>query len=174
MASQLRVDKIVPVDGAPSGGGGGIIKVVQVVKTDTFTVTGTTYTDVTGMSKSISFTAGHKILIMFHGHVGMDQADQMSNIRLCDSNGAITGALADAASSRQRATTTARHHDTASLTTVNFCYLDSPSGTSETYKIQMCSANPSRESYLNRSGADEDQLYRTRTASTLTLMEISA
>ena len=174
MASQLRVDKIVPVDGAPSGGGGGIIKVVQVVKTDTFTVTGTTYTDVTGMSKSISYTAGHKILVMFHGHVGMDQADQMANIRLANSSGVITAATGDAASNRQRATTTARHHDTSSLTTVNFCYLDSPSGTSETYKIQMCSANPSRESYLNRSGADEDQLYRTRTASTLTLMEISA
>ena len=92
MASQLRVDKIVPVDGAPSGGGGGIIKVVQVVKTDTFTVTGTTYTDVTGMSKSISYTAGHKILVMFHGHVGMDQADQMANIRLANSSGVITAA----------------------------------------------------------------------------------
>ena len=29
MASQLRVDKIVPVDGAPTGGGGGIIQIVQ-------------------------------------------------------------------------------------------------------------------------------------------------
>ena len=174
MASQLRVDKIVPVDGAPSGGGGGIIKVVQVVKTDTFTVTGTTYTDVTGMSKSISYTAGHKILVMFHGHGGLAPQDQMANIRLANSSGVITAATGDAASNRQRATTTARHHDTSSLTTVNICYLDSPSGTSETYKIQMCSANPSRESYLNRSGADEDQLYRTRTASTLTLMEISA
>ena len=27
MASELRVDKIVPVDGVPSGGGGGIIPV---------------------------------------------------------------------------------------------------------------------------------------------------
>ena len=28
MASQLRVDKILPVDGAPTGGGGGIVQVV--------------------------------------------------------------------------------------------------------------------------------------------------
>ena len=28
MSSQLRVDKILPVDGAPTGGGGGIIQVV--------------------------------------------------------------------------------------------------------------------------------------------------
>ena len=29
MTSQLRVDKIVPVDGVPSGGGGGIIQILQ-------------------------------------------------------------------------------------------------------------------------------------------------
>ena len=29
MASQLRVDKILPVDGAPTGGGGGVIQVVH-------------------------------------------------------------------------------------------------------------------------------------------------
>ena len=29
MSSQLRVDKIVPVDGAPTGGGGGIIQIKQ-------------------------------------------------------------------------------------------------------------------------------------------------
>ena len=29
MASKLRVDSILPVDGAPSGGGGGIIQVKQ-------------------------------------------------------------------------------------------------------------------------------------------------
>ena len=28
MASELRVDKIVPVDGVPTGGGGGVIQVV--------------------------------------------------------------------------------------------------------------------------------------------------
>ena len=40
MASQLRVDHITPVDGAPTGGGGGI---VQVVNTQTGAVaTGTT------------------------------------------------------------------------------------------------------------------------------------
>ena len=32
MSSQLRVDKIVPVDGVPTGGGGGIIQVAQSTK----------------------------------------------------------------------------------------------------------------------------------------------
>ena len=35
MASQLRVDKIVPVDGVPTGGGGGIIQVKSTSKLDT-------------------------------------------------------------------------------------------------------------------------------------------
>ena len=31
MSSELRVDKIVPTDGVPSGGGGGIVQVKQVI-----------------------------------------------------------------------------------------------------------------------------------------------
>ena len=41
MSSQLRVDKILPVDGAPTGGGGGIIQVVQTIKKDQFTTAST-------------------------------------------------------------------------------------------------------------------------------------
>ena len=38
MASELRVDRIVPVDGVPTGGGGGIIQVVSVTKTDNVSI----------------------------------------------------------------------------------------------------------------------------------------
>ena len=47
MASELRVDKIIPYDGVPSGGGGGIIQTVQTVKTNGFTTTSQSYTDIT-------------------------------------------------------------------------------------------------------------------------------
>ena len=52
MSSQLRVDKILPVDGAPTDGGGGIIQVVQTIKKDQFTTSNNTsnYTDLTGLS----------------------------------------------------------------------------------------------------------------------------
>ena len=33
MSSELRVDKIVPTDGVPTGGGGGIVQVKQVIHT---------------------------------------------------------------------------------------------------------------------------------------------
>ena len=54
MSSQLRVDKILPVDGAPTGGGGGIIQVVSTTKTDTFDTTSTSFVDITGLSVSIT------------------------------------------------------------------------------------------------------------------------
>ena len=68
MSSQLRVDKILPVDGAPTGGGGGIIQVVQaVVSVVTFNTTSTSKVDITGMSVSITpkFNTS-KILISSH------------------------------------------------------------------------------------------------------------
>ena len=55
MTSQLRVDKILPVDGAPSGGGGGIVQIVQTIKTDTYSNdTNDTWLDITGLSVTIT------------------------------------------------------------------------------------------------------------------------
>ena len=58
MSSQLRVDKILQVDGAPTGGGGGIIQVVQTIKKDQFTTASTVssggYVDLTGLSAAIT------------------------------------------------------------------------------------------------------------------------
>ena len=56
MASKLRVDSILPVDGAPTNGGGGIIQVVQTIKKDQFTTANNTsnYTDITGLNVTIT------------------------------------------------------------------------------------------------------------------------
>ena len=54
MTSQLRVDKIVPVDGAPSGGGGGIIQIVSANKTDYQSTQSGSYVDITGLSCTIT------------------------------------------------------------------------------------------------------------------------
>ena len=46
MASELRVDKIVPVDGVPTGGGGGIIQVVgQRLSASRVQMSGSSYTE---------------------------------------------------------------------------------------------------------------------------------
>ncbi len=62
--SQLKVNSIIPVAGVPTGGGGGIIQVVQAVKDDTATFTTTSFTDITGLSASITPTSSSsKILV---------------------------------------------------------------------------------------------------------------
>ena len=46
MASELRVDKIVPTDGVPTGGGGGIIQVVgQRLSASRVQMSGSSYTE---------------------------------------------------------------------------------------------------------------------------------
>ena len=58
MASELRVDKIIPATGVPTGGGGGIIQVQQTVKTDTWTTDSANnypnFEEVTGFNVSIT------------------------------------------------------------------------------------------------------------------------
>ena len=54
MASELRVDKIVPVDGVPTGGGGGIVQIKSTHITAAFTTQSETYTDITGHSVTIT------------------------------------------------------------------------------------------------------------------------
>jgi hypothetical protein len=69
MASQLRVDKILPVDGAPSGGGGGIIQIVSATSSSMATSTSTTFTT-TGLEATITPKfATSKILIQVSGAV---------------------------------------------------------------------------------------------------------
>ena len=72
MASELRVDKIIPTDGVPTGGGGGIIQVKQTLKTDSFHTTSQSYTDITGMTVSITpkFNTS-KILLSISSSVGL-------------------------------------------------------------------------------------------------------
>ena len=53
--SQLKVNSIIPAGGLVSGSNGGIIQVVQTVKTDTFSKQSTAFADITGLSANYSF-----------------------------------------------------------------------------------------------------------------------
>ena len=67
--SQIRTNSIVPAGGVPAGAsGGGIIQIVQAVKTDTFTTTAGNgvFVDLTGLSISITpRSASNKILVSY-------------------------------------------------------------------------------------------------------------
>ena len=63
--SQLKVNSIVPVGGLSSGANGGIIQVVQSVKTDTFSTSSSSFTDITGLSATITPSSNsNKILVI--------------------------------------------------------------------------------------------------------------
>ena len=86
MASQLRVDKIVPVDGVPSGGGGGIIQLVMADSDTQEDTTSTSYVD-SNLSATITpkFSTS-KILILVMNTV--QQAGNRTRVTLhCSATG---------------------------------------------------------------------------------------
>tara|TARA_Y100001958_G_scaffold155639_1_gene146679 strand:- start:587 stop:1087 length:501 start_codon:yes stop_codon:yes gene_type:complete len=166
MTSQLRVDKILPVDGAPTNGGGGIVQVQQTHKTDLFaTSTTATFQDITGFTVTITpkFTTS-KILIMVHlTHQNNSAATIVYKLfrgsteigaSTVDSGATYTG-IAGAS------------YDANRGAPVAFNFLDSPNTTSATtYKLQVAHTGGAYR-FNSRSGTWD-------CSSTITAMEVSA
>ena len=77
MSSELRVDRIIPVDGAPTDGGGGIIQIKHALKTDAFSTSSTSFVDITGLSVTLTpkFSTS-KFLVTYHVTVGHNTQTQ--------------------------------------------------------------------------------------------------
>tara|TARA_B100000965_G_scaffold68367_1_gene53724 strand:- start:2573 stop:3160 length:588 start_codon:yes stop_codon:yes gene_type:complete len=77
MASELRVDKIIPVNGVPTGGSGGIIQVAHGKLSDTFAadgVVGNNYWVNVGLAATITpLYSTSNIMIMVNMYIGKDQ-----------------------------------------------------------------------------------------------------
>ena len=175
MASQLRVDKILPVDGAPTSGGGGIVQVKSTTKTDTFDTTSTSFTDITGLSVSITpkFSTS-KILVTYHVNANMEDSTYVGALRLMrDSTPIFVG---DASGSRTQASSYVKNLSGSSTETHDYSgqHLDSPSTTSSvTYKIQGVTLDAGRQLNVNKSYSDSNAASQARTASSITVMEVS-
>jgi hypothetical protein len=68
MSSELRVDKIIPTGGIPTGGGGGVIQVVSfTTQTQTTANAGTTFVD-TGVTATITpkFATSKILILTYH------------------------------------------------------------------------------------------------------------
>ena len=68
MSSELRVDKIIPTGGIPTGGGGGVIQVVSfTTQTKTIINSGTTFVD-TGVTATITpkFATSKILILAYH------------------------------------------------------------------------------------------------------------
>ena len=179
MTSQLRVDKITPVDGVPSGGGGGIIQVVQTIKTDDDFSTSaplSTKATITGLSATITpkFSTS-KVLVIMHLLVGASGDTTGGGTILRDSTEI---GIADASSNRTRNTFGFGVKTSGSLwitESVSRIILDSPSTTSATTYSVKIGGNGGVTVYINREGRNNDSATDTTIgSSSLTLMEISA
>jgi hypothetical protein len=165
-----------------SGSFGKVLQVVQTVKSDTASSTSATFTDISGMSASITPTsASNKILVFFD--IGISAAGGSSGcpgmIKLL--RGSTSIYVGDAAGSRETGygsiyTDPTYYGDAYAVAKMTGVYLDSPSTTSSTtYKVQFRANSAGTTTvYLNSTGDTSNNANLIRTASSVTLMEIAA
>ena len=138
MASKLRVNSILPVDGAPTGGGGGIIQVVQTIKKDQFTTSNNTsnYTDLTGLSATITpkFSTSK---IMVECHIYNSNSNAVNFFRILRGSTFIEQPSGTSSSGANWNAHGFSYFDHSFQDTTVMKILDSPATTSSTtYKVQ--------------------------------------
>ena len=179
MTSQLRVDKITPVDGVPSGGGGGIIQMVQAVKTDTFRDNSDSFQDISGLSATITpkFSTS-KVLIQLSLTYGGDADCYAYGQLVRDSTpidiGTAEGNRPGASFTLNSGTTNATYAN--KLFNLSYFFLDSPNTTLEcTYGIAVADHNNGTQTfYLNRMGVTSGEPYAPYLSSSIFAMEVVA
>ena len=139
--------------------GGKILQVVQATKTDGFATSSTSYTDITGLSSSITpASSSNKVLVRVCVMIGTGSTSNDNRIRVLRGS---TNILTTDYIVRSDESTSACKEYTIEV-------LDSPSTTSSTtYKVQ--GKVESNEIFVNRRG-DSSVMGQ----STVTLMEVSA
>ena len=184
MASTLKIDTVTTPDGTgnitfsrpivSAGGTGKIFQVLQAIKTDTFSAASTSATLITGLSIAITPAAtSSKILVIGCLSAANDTGSNNSAFSLQRDSTLI--AIADSASSRQRATWQSNVGNGAWQDNSSFTFLDSPSSTSAlTYKIMGMTEDSGTSFYVNRSENDTDNANHVRCSSSITVMEIGA
>ena len=185
MTSKLRVDSILPVDGAPTDGGGGIIQVKQAFKTDTQSSTSATPVDITGLSVTITpkFSTSK---LMITGMVAIGGRDDTCCNIFINCNGSLIGGSNTANGGAQSSqpqdvhTGVGYNYGDDSLqyriiqAPINFLY--SPNSTSaQTIKLQMSQTDTTGHNIrINRSESDNNAVWVNRQTSALTVYEVSA
>jgi|TARA_R100000455_G_scaffold29474_1_gene19626 hypothetical protein len=174
--STLKVNSIIPVSGVGTDSttlknGGGITQIKQVQKTNTFSTTSSSFTDVTGLSVSITPTVNtNKILVLVETNSSTTGGNN-AVFRLMRDSTPI--AIGDNDSNRPAASFQQRINDTNAAMNASINFLDSPATTSEvTYKVQTFSQ--SSGVHINKTFSDTDSTVIARTFSSITVMEVSA
>lgn len=163
--------KFLRADGTwaePSGSSGKVLQIVQATKTDTATVTGTTFASV--FSASITPTSATSQVIVMAMLSAGNAASNIAFLRLTRASSTLI--QGDTAGNRTRITASQLSGAT-NMTTVPILYMDSPASTSsQTYNIELASHSTGAV-YLNRTATDTDSVSFSRGASSIILIEVA-
>jgi hypothetical protein len=157
----------------PASQTGQIVQVKTAALTSTFTTSSTTFVD-SGLSVSITPSSiTNKIYAMATLNCGGAISITIDALLVRNSTAICIG---DAAGSRTQISSSAGvPGTTADMVFCAINFVDSPASTSaQTYKIQVRAGVGSGSLYINRSSLDTDSAAFSRSASTLTLFEITA
>ena len=176
--SELRTNRIIPRDGLPSGSSGGIIQVRSTTFTESFSasISGMTWTEVPGLTTTITPNrSDSKILISvtigaiessgLNQRMGMALRRNSNNIAVNTDGGGTSHTKSSWAGSGSNSNDIKNQ--------AFFTHLDSPGTTSSvTYRV-MITTEGSYTLFINRSSSNANSSSVFKTASSLTLMEIS-
>jgi len=154
---------------------GSVLQVVSTTKTDTFSSTASSFTDVTGLSVSITPTSATSKIFVILSIAGVN-ADTTGSTARVARNGTGIG-VATSAGSRNAGGTGEMYSTVAGSVFLTYIstVLDSPATTSAiTYSGQIIAGSGgSYTTYINRSSADGNNNTYSRGASSITVMEIA-
>ena len=145
MSSELRVDKIIPTTGVPTGGGGGIVQVKQIQHSTSVDYSTNSFSAGTSSGGNFAITitpkfATSKILLSFTSMYDLNAANQRVFITMFRSIGGGTASNIVGG----RGLVEIWNPDSRTQATANAQYLDSPNTTQQiTYTIyaQVSSGN---------------------------------
>jgi len=148
------------------------LQILSTCKTDTFTMSSTTFADVTGLSIAITpSSSSSKIFIQVTMSTGNNAGEAMM-LRLMRDSTAI--GIGDAAGSRIQVTNGFYNANADNMNTTAMSFLDSPATTAATtYKVQIRGTGAATMA-VNRSSNDTNSATTSRGVSTITVFEVSA
>ena len=181
MSSELRVDKIIPTGGVPTGGGGGIIQVVSVTKTDVTTISTSANTFYNYDDASLKVTivpkfATSKILLIGDVCCSSNTNVGAMFVRFHKDGSVLTGSVGDASGSRGRMASAAIQHSNSYPTFHSLSFLDTAGNTnSRYYNFGIAqNAGATRGVKFNDHYTTSDTFGSGLYSSTITAMEVSA
>ena len=158
-----------------TGGFGGLLQLVSTTKTDHFSTTSSSLTEVTGLNVTITPSAtSSKVYLNIDVSVGGETSYIGFNIKRDSTLIAVTAGV-DGNDNRHQGTFATTVSGNSTLRTIGFSFLDTPNTTSAvTYKIFTISTYNSNPVSINRTHATGDASYNQGGTSTITAIEIAA